>query len=62
MEHLSPKRLHRGGLEGGGGAPLLGTLCIKCGTEEETSVHICLSVRSYPHLDIYIRFFLSRGY
>jgi len=33
------------GPRGGGGAPSLETLCRKYGTEEETSVHIGVSVR-----------------
>jgi len=46
----------------GGGVSALGTLCRKCGTEEETSVHIlcaCEALASHAHIRIWVTFFLD---
>jgi len=49
MEFLSLKRLWEGGL--GGRAPSLETLCRKCGTAEETSLHICCDCEALAFLN-----------
>jgi hypothetical protein len=60
MINLSLKRL-RGGRYGGGGVSSLGTLFRKCGTEEETSVHILCECEVSASSDIHILvpFFLN---